>query len=100
MKCRMTNVEWLLGSRSSLRSCAALPFVIRHSIFVMVLSLSAAAQPADDAPKLNPPYAELPPTFWQQHGSVIVIGSILLVVVVALVVWLALRPQTSAASSA
>ena len=93
MKCRMTNVEWLLGSRSSLRSCAALPFVIRHSIFVMVLSLSAAAQPADDAPKLNPPYAELPPTFWQQHGSVIVIGSILLVVVVALVVWLALRPK-------
>ena len=93
MKCRMTNDEWFPGARPCGRICAALPFVIRHSSFVIAFCLTAAAQSSDDALKLNPPYAELPPTFWEQHGSLVVIGSVFVVLVVALVVWLALRPK-------
>ena len=93
MKARMPNNEWLQGPRSSLRSSATLPFVIRHSIFVIAFCFSPAAQSSDAAPKLNPPYAELPPTFWEAHGSVFVVGGIVVLLVLALVVWLALRPK-------
>ena len=39
------------------------------------------------------PYAELPPTFWEQHGSMVVLGAIVAVLLAALSVWLALRSR-------
>jgi hypothetical protein len=45
--------------------------------------------------KLNPPYAELPPTFWEQYGTWMVFGAVLLLVLVGLAVWWVLRPKPS-----
>ena len=43
--------------------------------------------------RLAPPYAELPPTFWEQHGSLVVFGGIVILGVVAMLVWLASHPK-------
>jgi hypothetical protein len=60
---------------------------------LIFLAVAAAAQSSNDAPQLTPPYAELPPTFWEQYGSLIVVGGMLGLLVLALIVWLALRPK-------
>jgi hypothetical protein len=58
-----------------------------------VPSALAATTAADERniPKLAPPYAELPPTFWEQHGSAIIVIGIVLLALAALGVWLGLR---------
>ena len=51
----------------------------------------------DDIPPLRPPHAELPPTFWEQHGLwVIVAGSRSLLALVGAAVWCLLRPKPPA----
>lgn len=42
---------------------------------------------------LLPPYGELPPTFWEQHGTAIIIAGILGLVLVAAGLWWWLRPR-------
>jgi len=61
----------------------------------LVFAASAFGQPAQ-APqplKLLPPYGELPPTFWQQHGTAVVAITLVAVVAVAFVAWRLLRPK-------
>jgi len=57
------------------------------------LAANTLAQPTNDLPKLLPPYAELPPTFWEQHGLTLLLGSVAGLLVVGLAVWLILRPR-------
>jgi hypothetical protein len=47
-------------------------------------------------PALAPPYGELPPTFWEQHGTTILVGGFLLVLLAVLFVWKMLRPRPPA----
>jgi hypothetical protein len=47
----------------------------------------------DDLLKLLPPHAELPPTFWEQHGLLVLLAALLLVVLIGIVVWLLVRPK-------
>lgn len=63
--------------------------------FVLVSHASAFAQraPANKPLKLLPPYGELPPTFWEQHGTTIIIVSLAVVLIAALVAWWLLRPK-------
>jgi len=93
----MSNVEWFCRAGARLRILAALPFVLRPSSFVgalvSALTFTAAAQITTNAPALRPPYAELPPTFWEQHGSVMVVSGMVLLALVALGVWLGLRTK-------
>jgi hypothetical protein len=48
---------------------------------------------ADPEVKLLPPHGELPPTFWQQHGALVVLGALLVLGVVAVALWLLFRPK-------
>jgi hypothetical protein len=44
-------------------------------------------------PKLSPPYGELPPTFWEQHGTSCALASLGLIALGAFGFWLVLRPK-------
>lgn len=68
-------------------------------MFVFTTVLFAApllsSQTNTDAPSaLAPPYGELPPTFWEQHGPIILIGAILFVALAGLLVWKLLQPRS------
>ena len=60
-------------------------------LFPFLITASALAQ--DDLPKLRPPRGEIPPTFWEQHGTAIIIASVACVLVVGILVWLLSRPK-------
>ena len=44
-------------------------------------------------PKLLPPYSELPPTFWQQHGFAIIVSGLVVMFLGGLLVWLIRRAR-------
>ncbi len=66
------------------------------AIFLAVCSLplvqSTLAQPAEEIPKLQPPHAEIPPTFWEQYGVTVVLGSLVLLGVLGLLIRRLARP--------
>ena len=65
-------------------------------IGLLLLSAAAGAvhaQSSNEVLRLAPPYAELPVPFWEQYGSLIIIGSCALVALIAGIIWLALRPR-------
>ena len=45
-------------------------------------------------PTLLPPYGELPPTFWEQHATSLMLVSLAVVVLAAPGIWLAFRSRT------
>jgi hypothetical protein len=70
--------------------------VALFALLALLLQFQMFAAPEggqDDVPALRPPRAELPPTFWEQHGVQIILGTCLLLAVIGLIVWLALRPR-------
>ncbi len=49
---------------------------------------------ATNAPlTLSPPYGELPPTFFEQHGTVLMLGGLGIIALVAFGLWLIFRPR-------
>src|SRR5882724_13350131 len=82
------------------RPSAARPGSVGCSMFLLLLFLcnssSLKAQPNSETnalPTLSPPYAELPPTFWEQHGIAVLISSLAAILPVGFLVWLCLRPK-------
>ena len=64
-------------------------------LLLVISSLSLHAQTVtNDLPKLVPAYGELPPTFWEQHQSVIIIAGFAVIAVVLLSLQVMLRPKT------
>jgi hypothetical protein len=66
---------------------------------VATQSLLAAATNApgpDDIPPLRPPHAEMPPTFWEQHGFWVILVGVLLLALVGAAAWFLLRPKPPA----
>ena len=55
--------------------------------------ISTLAQPTNDIPQLAPPYAELPPTFWEQHGVAVILGGVVFFGLIVFGLWLVLRPK-------
>lgn len=82
----VTSAFWPVGHRSGVNAA-----LLR--CLVVLVAYSASAQDADKIPKLAPPYPELPPTFWEQHGNAIIFSGIVLVLLVAFGVWLGLRKK-------
>jgi len=56
-------------------------------------AFAATAQTAIELPKLAPPLPELPPTFWEQYGSVVLVVVIAAIVIAIIVAFLVLRPK-------
>jgi len=48
---------------------------------------------AEAIPQLRPAKAEIPATFWEEHGLVTVVGGVLSLLLLAVVVWLLTRPK-------
>ena len=71
---------------------AALPLLL-----VPILSAAACgatnSESADDSLKLLPPYGEMPPGFWEQHGIAVILGALAFAAFVSFVVWYFLRPR-------
>ena len=65
-----------------------------YATLVVATSLRAATNSeTNEEFVLRPPYQEMPPTFWDQHGNAVILASILGIVLVgAFVLWL-LRPK-------
>jgi len=51
------------------------------------------AQPSNATPTLVPAYTELPPTFWEQHKTIVIIGVLLATALIVLLVWNVFRPK-------
>ena len=73
-------------------------FVIRHlliaSFCLLPFASSALAQSnTNTLPSLAPAYGELKPTFWEQHHIVVLVGSIVLILLAGMIIWLLLRPR-------
>jgi hypothetical protein len=51
------------------------------------------AQPSNAVPALIPAYAELPMTFWERHGTFVIIGVIAFFILAAFAVWKRWQPQ-------
>jgi hypothetical protein len=64
-------------------------------MFLAVLPVSGAtnSESQDEALKLMPPHDELLPTWWELHGSWVVLGGVLALVLMVLIVWLWKRPK-------
>ena len=71
-------------------------FDVRCSMFLFSFFLSALGvfgQSGTNAlPTLSPPYGQIPPTFWEQHGTAVLAGGIILLTLAAAVVWRILNP--------
>ena len=76
------------------RSVRVSAFGVR--VLLLLAGFSVTAQPdssLERIPPLRPPHAEIPPTFWEQHGLWVVLGGVLVVGLVCAGVWLLMRPK-------
>jgi hypothetical protein len=58
--------------------------------------LSSAVVKAADTnalPALAPAYGEMPPTFWEQHGTLVIIGGFAFIILAMLVLWKLFQPK-------
>ena len=72
-------------------------FNVQCSMFSLAILFLAAALPlqgqTSDLPALSPPYGELPPTLWEQHGTFLVFAGLGAFVLVVLGFFLIFRPK-------
>ncbi len=54
---------------------------------------AASTISTNDIPPLRPPHAEIPPTFWEQHGLWVVLFGVLLLGLVCAAAWFLTRPK-------
>ena len=62
------------------------------SIFFL-LSAAAKTAAADALPALAPAYGEIPPTFWEQHKTPVIVGGLTFVILALLIMWKLVQPK-------
>jgi len=95
------SFQFILENNQSRLTSAAF-VVLGGRLFGLGMALTALfAQRAlaqdsgsEEIPPLRPPRGEIPPGIWEQHSAEIIIGSFLLLVLVAVLVWFLTRPRT------
>jgi hypothetical protein len=87
---RKQKAEILKRSLDAVRNVFCLLFA------AFSFQFSAFAQPSNDIPPLSPAYPEIQPTYWEQHGTIILIGSVAVAITIGIVLWLLLRPRPAA----
>jgi hypothetical protein len=55
--------------------------------------LAQASEESQPLPALRPPRPEIPPTFWEQHGFLVVAAVLFALALVALGIWYLIRPK-------
>jgi hypothetical protein len=68
------------------------PWLLVAAFWLSAPTVPAQTTPSDEIPPLAPPLPEMPPTAWEQHGWLLWIAIPLALLLIAAVVWLALRP--------
>ena len=62
-------------------------------LLLTIPALSLSAQTSSNMlPALAPAYGEMKPTFWEQHGVIVVVIACLVVISAGLLIWLMLHP--------
>ena len=59
----------------------------------LVVGLAMNALGQQESPKLQPPLGEIPPTFWEQHGTTVMVLVPASMLLLAMGIWLLLRPK-------
>jgi hypothetical protein len=62
-------------------------------ILLLAASSARAQDDTNEVPQILPPHAELPPTFWEQHGVVVIVVGMTLLALLGLTIWLRTRPK-------
>jgi len=87
----------LQNPKSKIQNPKGLPRVgIILAVVAWILQFVLVTQAQEDTneiPHLRPLHAEVPPTFWEQHGLLLVVLGAVLVFAVGLAIWLLTRPQ-------
>lgn len=60
---------------------------------ILFLPLADIAADTNALPALAPPYGEIPPTFLEQHGTAVLMGSITLTALAVLILWKMFQPK-------
>ena len=58
-----------------------------------VAETTSQVQSTNELPELVPPYAALPPTFWEQYGMTLILSGLICVAVAGVVIWIISRPK-------
>lgn len=66
---------------------------MKYPLWLLAFASLARAQDTNEALRLAPPYAELPPTFWEQYGGFVIFGGIVVLAILTLIVWVILKPK-------
>ncbi|HEY5344933.1 MAG TPA: hypothetical protein VIK62_01155 [Verrucomicrobiae bacterium] len=64
------------------------------SVIPLSLAFVAKATDTNALPALVPAYGELPPTFLEQHGTIVLIGVLTLLILLTAFLWRLLKPKT------
>jgi hypothetical protein len=72
-----------------------LTFLIFVSTSVVASSAETNVLPDLPSSSLKPPRGEILPSFWEQYGTWIVLGSVVALAAIGVVIWLASRPKPS-----
>lgn len=83
---RTSNVQRRTLTRRNLLGCSMFPLVLAFATGPVLGQTNAL-------PPLSPPYGELPPTFWEQHGTFVLLAGLGTIVLVVLLLWQLLRPK-------
>jgi len=62
-------------------------------LWLAVVCFAWCSVAQEEAPKLQPPLGEIPPTFWEEHGLTVILSAGGFATFVALGIWLWLRPK-------
>ena len=82
------------GAHGVTRPTAAVRCVLSLPLIFFVSTPPLLGQtPTNAVPALAPPYGEIPPTFWEQHGTLILAGSLTLGALAVLILWKMLQPK-------
>jgi hypothetical protein len=73
--------------------CWMFPLAIMFFVAALPLHGQTNASGTNALPALLPPYGELPPTFWEQHATFIVVAGFGMIALAASGLWLIFRPK-------
>jgi hypothetical protein len=80
--------RWKLNVQRSM-----FPLAILSLLTAFPLRGQTTVSPTNASPQLSPPYGELPPTIWEQHGNSIAFAGLGFIALVAFGLWLFFRPK-------